>query len=101
MKGRFELDEWGRDVIVHQESAESVNGVMEACKALQSHGITGDKDVRHLAEFPGFLIQAYCDRNGITWDEWFQNPVHCRVMLNDPDLSYFRVDAGRVSRRGE
>lgn len=96
MKGRIESDDFGRDVIVHSESAESVNGVMEACKALQSCDITGDKEMKHLAEFPGFLIQAYCDRIGIAWAEWFQNPVHARVMLNDPDLAYFRVSAGRV-----
>lgn len=101
MKGRFEYDEWGRDVIVHTESAESVKGVMEACKELQSHGLTGEKDMRHLAEFPGYLIQAYCDQKGIQWAEWFQNPVHARAMLNDPDLAYFRVDTGRVSTRGE
>jgi hypothetical protein len=47
------------------------------------------------------VIQSYCDRVGITWAEWFQNPVHARVMLNDPDLSGFRVDRGRVALRGE
>jgi hypothetical protein len=101
MKGRFEYDEWGRDVIVHSESAASVNGVVEACKELQSHGITGDKEMKHLAEFPGYIIQQYCDLKGITWAEWFQNPVHARTMLNDPDLAYFRVSTGKVSRRGE
>lgn len=100
MKGRIEQDDWGRDVIVHRESAESVNGVMEACKMLQSHGHTGDREMRHLAEFPGYLIQKYCDNRGIEWSEWFQNPAHARAMLNDPDLAYFRIHTGSV-RQGE
>lgn len=100
MKGRIEYDDSGREVIVHTESAASVHGVMEACKALQLNGITGEKEMRHLAEFPGYLIQQYCDQKGIQWAEWFQNPAHARAMLNDPDLAYFRVHRGNV-RRGE
>lgn len=100
MKGRIEYDDSGREVIVHTESAASVHGVMETCKALQLNGITGEKEMRHLAEFPGYLIQQYCDQKGIQWAEWFQNPAHARAMLNDPNLSYFRVHRGSV-RRGE
>jgi hypothetical protein len=100
MKGRIEYDDSGREVIVHTESAASVHGVMETCKALQLNGITGEKEMRHLAEFPGYLIQQYCDQKGNQWEECFQNPAHARAMLNDPDLAYFRVHRGSV-RRGE
>lgn len=71
-------------------------GVADACKFLQSNNLTGDKEMQHLAEFPGILIQQYCDQKGITWAEWFQNPVHARIMLNDPDLAHFRVKRSRV-----
>jgi len=101
MKGRLDKDDLGRDVIVHAESMESLKGLMDTCQTLQSHGLTGDKEMRHLAEFPGYLIQQYCDNRGITWAEWFQNPVHARAMLNDPDLSGFRIHRSQVSRRGE
>lgn len=96
MRGRLEYNDSGQMVMVHEESADHAKAVAEICKGLQNCGITGNKEMRHLAEFPGFLIQAYCDRVGIEWAEWFQNPVHARIMLNDPDLAYFRVDAGRV-----
>lgn len=101
MKGHIDFDDCGREVIVHTDSAENVKGVMEVCKSLQSSGLTGDKEMKHLAEFPGWIIQKYCDINGIAWSEWFQNPVHARRMLNDPDLAYFRIDTSSVSRRGE
>jgi hypothetical protein len=92
----LEFDDWGRMVSVREASVDDLTAVAEVCKGLQNAGITGDKDMRHLAEFPGFLIEAYCNQNGIEWAEWFQNPVHCRRMLNDPDLSHFRVHRSHV-----
>lgn len=96
MPTRLEFDDWGRLVAVREESLASVKAVAEACKTLQSNGLTGDQEMQHLAEFPGVLIEQYCHQNGIEWDEWFQNPVHARRMLNDPDLAHFRVKRSRV-----
>lgn len=96
MGTRLEYDDHGRMVSVRDESLADLKAVAEVCKGLQNSGITGDKEMRHLAEFPGFIIEQYCNLNGITWAEWMQNPVHARRMLNDPDLAHFRVHAGRV-----
>jgi hypothetical protein len=96
MGNRLEVDDWGRLVSVREESLEDLKAVADACKFLQSNGLTGDKEMRHLAEFPGYLIEAYCHQKGIAWDEWFQNPVHARIMMNDPDLAHFRVDGRKV-----
>jgi len=94
MKGRIEYDEWGRAVIVHEESLDVAKGVAETAQRLSIEGIHGDKEMRHLAEFPGIVIQQYCDLNGITWDQWFQNPEHARRMMKDPSLSHFLVWKG-------
>ncbi len=96
MAGRIETNEWGQAVLIHEESAAHALGVAEVCKARQKEGLTGDKDMRHLAEFPGILIQKYCDTAGIEWADWFNNPAHARRMLNDPDLSAFRIHRSRV-----
>ena len=96
MGTRLEYDDNGNMVAVRDESLDDLKAVAEVCKGLQNCGITGDKEMRHLAEFPGFIIQAYCDRVGIEWAEWFQNPVHARRMLNDPDLAYFRIHRSHV-----
>lgn len=96
MGNRLEVDDWGRLVSVREQSLGELKGVADACKFLQSNGITGNKEMRHLAEFPGYLIEAYCNQKGITWDEWMQNPVHARIMMNDPDLAHFRVDGRKV-----
>ena len=34
--------------------------------------------------------------NNIELHEWSSNPVHLKRMLNDPDLSHFRIWPGRV-----
>lgn len=98
MGNRLEIDEWGRLVSVRHESLDDLKGVAEACKFLQSNGLTGDREMRHLAEFPGFLIEAYCNQKGVTWEEWFKNPVHARAMMADPDLAHFRVSPEKVGR---
>jgi hypothetical protein len=98
---RLDYDDWGRLVTVRRESLDELKAVADVCKSLQNEGLTGTREMRHLAEFPGFLIEAYCHQHGIEWNEWFQNPVHCQRMLQDPDLAHFRVDRSRVALRGE
>lgn len=101
MGTRLDFDGAGQLVAVREESLDDLKAVADVCKGLQNSGLTGTREMRHLAEFPGFLIEAYCHQHGIEWDEWFRNPVHCQRMLQDPDLSDFRVDRGRVAVRGE
>lgn len=52
--------------------------------------------MRHAAKLPKALIENYCQRHGITLHEWFVNPAHIKAMLNDPELSGFRIWQGRV-----
>lgn len=101
MGTRLDFDGAGQLVAVREESLDDLKAVADVCKGLQNSGLTGTREMRHLAEFPGFLIEAYCHQHGIEWDEWFRNPVHCQRMLQDPDLAHFRVDRGRVAVRGE
>lgn len=96
MRGSIVKDDLGRFVIVHEESLDYAKSIAEIAKARQSCGITGDKEMRHLAEFPGIAIQMYCDAAGIEWSEWFANPEHARRMMNDPALAHFRVHRGFV-----
>lgn len=65
-------------------------------KQLQSAGEVGGSEMRHAAKLPKALIENYCQRHGITLHEWFVNPAHIKAMLNDPELSGFRIWQGRV-----
>lgn len=84
----------GNDLIVRQ--TEDVEPHLEHAKALRSIGATGSSELKHAAHFPASAIMAYCQKHGIDMHEWAINPVHIRRMLNDPELSGYRVWTGRV-----
>lgn len=75
---------------------DHLRGIADYCKARQNEGLTGSKDLKHLAEFPAELVEKYCNDKGVTFAEWMQNPVHARAMLNDPALSHFRINPMQV-----
>lgn len=93
MRGKI-VEQDGQTVIVHEESMGHLKAVADAVQRLSIEGHHGDREMRHLAEFPGALIQQYCDTNGIAWDDWFKNPEHARRMMKDPSLSHFLVWKG-------
>ena len=70
--------------------------IYEDAKARQNAGFTGSSEFKHAARLPLAIIEVYCNRNGITLEQWGQDPVHIKRMLSDPDLSGFRVWKGRV-----
>lgn len=80
---------------------DHLKGIADVCIGRQNSGLTGSKEMRHLAEFPAPLVEKYLIDNGITFAEWMQNPVHVRRMLQDPALSHFRIDNRKVGRATE
>lgn len=96
MAGRIEYDESGRMVIVHETSLAAERAVADAC--IENHNARnfGSKDMRYYGEVTPFMVQKYCDKTGVTWDQAFQNPEHFRRILNDPENSHMRVWKGRV-----
>lgn len=93
MRGKI-VEQDGQTAIVHEESADHAKGIAEVAQRLSIEGLHGDKEMRHLAEFPGIVIQMYCDANGIEWADWFANPEHARRMMKDPALAHFLVWKG-------
>lgn len=70
--------------------------IIERCKALANSGIPQSPDMKLAASIPSVVVENYCNRNGITFGDFMQNPEHQRRMLNDPDLKYFRVWPGQI-----
>lgn len=83
-------------VDIASESVESLQYVADHCKELRETGDTGSKDMRLLGVVPRFMIEMYCNDNGVTFQEFMRNPEIQTRMLNDPALSAFRVHEGRV-----
>jgi len=80
-------------VIVH---TERFDGLLDNNAELRATQQYGSKDMRHVAEIPGIMIEDYCFRTGMSWAEFFAEQKHMKALLNDPAMAYFRIAPGRV-----
>ena len=80
-----------QDDLLVVQSMQDCQPILDSCKARADAGATGSKDVKHAASFPMAVIESYCNRLNITFQEWLQNDKHIKSMLNDKDLSGFRI----------
>ena len=78
------------------ERVQDVEPILDATAARRVAGMTGSSEMRHAASIPKVVVEAYCNRQGITFAEFMGNPAHGKAMLNDPALSAFRIWQGRV-----
>lgn len=90
---RYHLDDNGN--VIH-EIKQDVEPLLEMCSNLRSVGAVGSSEMRLAARFPDVAVRGYCNQKGITLEEFNADRKHIRAMLNDPDLSKFRVWQGRV-----
>ena len=93
----------GVKTVIAQQGADLITGTVQDCtpilehaKALHNEGHHGSSEMRHAMTIPDVVIEKYCNERGITFHEFMSNKVHIRHMLNDPDLSMFRIWKGRV-----
>lgn len=70
--------------------------ILEHTKMLNKEGHHGSSDMKHAAKLPFVVVENYCNRHNIEFSEFMQNPAHIKAMLNDPDLSGFRIWRGKV-----
>jgi hypothetical protein len=100
MYRQWHLDNDGlRDLLF--ADTRKLSAIADECKGRHNSGVTGSKDLPHLAEFPAELVEKYIADNGITFYEWMNNPVHVRRMLHDPALAHFRINTMKVGRAVE
>lgn len=50
----------------------------------------------YAGSIPAIVAEAYCNKIGIKFEEFLNNPVHIKNLLNDPDYSAFRIWKGQV-----
>lgn len=80
-------------VVAH---TERFDGLLDHNAELRNTGQHGSKDMKHVANIPGIMIEKYCLDNGVGWDEFFQEQKHMKALLNDPAMAYFRIAPGQV-----
>jgi hypothetical protein len=91
---------------VIERQSEDVAPILEECKALASAGLVGSSEMWHAAKIPRSVIENYvarmADDQQITRSAAYsqlmgsQGEHHWKKMLNDPNLSGFRIHGGRV-----
>ena len=77
-------------------SVQDCTPYLENAARMRVDGGKKDKDMWHAASYPAVVVETYCNQAGITFSEFMQNKVHVRRMMQDPDLSKFRIFEGRV-----
>lgn len=89
----YHLDDNGN--VVH-EIKQDVEPHLQYCADLRSAGLTGSREMRLAASFPDAVVRTYCNQKGIDMVEFNRDRVHIRNMLQDPDLSKFRIWDGKI-----
>lgn len=82
--------------VFHVNRVQDVEPILEDAKRRHNEGLHGSKDYKHAMSIPNVLVERYCELNGISYAEFMGNEQHIRRMLNDPELSHFRIWKGRV-----
>lgn len=84
------------DGMIVVERVQDVEPIMDLAHDLRVSGQVGSSDMKLAASLPMVLVEQYCNDNGVTFEQFMDDPVHVNTMLNDPALKAFRVWEGRV-----
>lgn len=86
----------GNDLI--ERKSQDVEPILEYCKDVANSGMASRPDMKYAAKLPHSVVEAYMAAHpGVTFHEIMRpRSEHMRAMLNDPDLSGFRIWKGRV-----
>lgn len=81
--------------VIH-EIKQDVEPHLDHCAEMRSNGMFGSSEMRLAASYPDAVIRTYCNNKGIDLEEFNRDRVHIRNMLQDPDLSKFRIWQGKI-----
>jgi hypothetical protein len=87
---------WDDELGVVVNHTEWFPGLLETVAYLHNTGQHGPKDLRVLMHVPGVVIEDWCIKQRISFDDFTRSDELRRRFLNDPDLSLFRVWKGRA-----
>ena len=78
------------------ESVQDCTAILENAQSLHKAGFHGTTETKFAARIPLVVIEAYCNKLGIAFSEFVTDQKHRKAILNDPDLSSFRIWKGQV-----
>lgn len=86
----------GRLLMATTADKRDVDAVADHCKALRSVGAGNGKDDKLAMSAPGWVINDWLVRKGITFAEFMSNRRLQTQFIEDPDNAHFRVWTGRL-----
>ena len=92
MKSDIEVD-GEKLVVVNSNDVEPLLDHLAELRAT-SDGKSSSGELVHVGELDPVIAQEYVKTSGITWTEFWDNPVHITRIMNDPDYKRFRVWQG-------
>jgi len=98
MTQRRDVYKWDEDLGVVIETTLWFPGMLDYLAHLRNTYARAGKpqDFRLLAHVDGKIIEDWCAKHRYTFDQFTRDPKIRAEMLNDPDMSAFRIWRGRV-----
>lgn len=97
MRFRLEGLDAQHDVAIHEVDKADLDLIAEDCKARSNGGFTRTADGDwHVMRADAFTIQAWCDKTGVTWAQFFRDSKIVSRFLDDPDNGVFRIHKGKI-----
>lgn len=81
---------------VNEITHAELQAYKDRAAALRNGGHKVSKEFKLAASVPAFVVYDWCNKRGITHDEFMRNPKLADAFLNDPDNKAFRIWEGRV-----
>lgn len=75
---------------------QDVEPIVDYAKGMQAAGFGNGTDMKHAAEIPMVIVEAYLARTGVTFMEFCNSPDHVKAIVNDPSLEAFRIWKGKL-----
>lgn len=85
-----------KDAYVYEAKISDIKAVADFAQDRANAGLLGDKDFKHAASVPAFVIHKYCDDRGISWRDFMNNQAMVNQFLDSEYCTPFRIWKGRI-----
>jgi hypothetical protein len=97
MQDRIDVLDNDRIVIVAQTTTDALRASADHAAAIRNAGYNAAKgDMGKVASVPSYMIKAFCNLKGITWDQFMRTGEWDEEFLNSPEIAGFRTWKGTV-----
>lgn len=90
-----EVDD-GHERMVHAVDASDINALADYCAGQRALGAGNGKDDKLCMHADGWTIMAWCNKVGLSWQQFWADPDAATRFIEDPDNAAFRVWEGKL-----